>query len=425
MLYAGRRELGKNVPLLIDYFCRYKENNDSGLKLILIGSGAVNIPRKYKTEIIDLGFIPKQDKYDAYAAATVLCQPSINESFSIVIMESWLCGTPVLVHADCAVTKDHCIQSNGGLYFSNYEEFEECINFYLDNPELSNKLAENGKKYVKDNYNWAKIVERYKAFFSPSRYAIDSTVSKVTVSIIILHHSGEDYTINCIKSILSQTYHDFEIIVVASKDRRKIDENVSEFKNNSRIRFVLNDEDLGASWARNKGVDKSEGEYIVFLDNDTIVDKNWLKYLVEKLKSDAKIGTVTPKILSMDDPEVVLSCGGYINYQGYGADYGAYRIDKYYKPSHTSVFFSTSCCFIIRKELFFELGKFDEEVNFFGEDLDFTSRSSLIDLNNIIEPRSIIYHHRTKTDDDSLKIWQLDVQNRTKNTVEKIGGLKK
>ncbi|MCK4250663.1 glycosyltransferase family 4 protein, partial [candidate division WOR-3 bacterium] len=165
ILYAGRRELGKNVPLLIDYFCKYKENNDRNLKLILIGSGVVEIPRKYKTEIIDLGFIPKQDKYDAYAAATILCQPSVNESFSIVIMESWLCGTPVLVHADCAVTKYHCIQSNGGLYFSNYEAFEECIKFYIANPELSNKMAENGKTYVKDNYNWDKIVDMYKAFF--------------------------------------------------------------------------------------------------------------------------------------------------------------------------------------------------------------------------------------------------------------------
>jgi glycosyltransferase involved in cell wall biosynthesis len=164
MLYAGRRELGKNVPLLIDYFCRYKKNNNSDLKLVLIGSGAVNIPRKYKTELIDLGFIPKQDKYDAYAAATVLCQPSLNESFSIVIMETWLCCTPVLVHADCAVTKYHSIKSNGGLYFSNYEEFEECINFYLDNPELSNNMAENGKIYVKDNYNWDTIVDRYIAF---------------------------------------------------------------------------------------------------------------------------------------------------------------------------------------------------------------------------------------------------------------------
>jgi glycosyltransferase involved in cell wall biosynthesis len=165
ILYAGRRERGKNVPLLIDYFCKYKENTGNNLKLILIGSGVVEIPRKYKTEIIDLSFIPKQDKYDAYAAATVLCQPSVNESFSIVIMESWLCGTPVLVHADCAVTKDHCIKSNGGLYFSNYEEFEEGINFYLDNPELSNKMAENGRIYVEDNYDWNMIVDRYKAFF--------------------------------------------------------------------------------------------------------------------------------------------------------------------------------------------------------------------------------------------------------------------
>jgi glycosyltransferase involved in cell wall biosynthesis len=165
ILYAGRREVGKNVPMLIDYFYKYKEKNNNNLKLILIGSGEVSIPRGHKKNIVDLGFIPKQDKYDAYAASTVLCQPSINESFSIVIMESWLCGTPVLVHANCEVTRDHCIKSNGGLYFNNHEDFEECIKYYLQNPHAAKKMGDRGKSYVLENYSWDKVVKRFKNIF--------------------------------------------------------------------------------------------------------------------------------------------------------------------------------------------------------------------------------------------------------------------
>lgn len=164
LLYAGRREIGKNVPMLVDYFIKYKKENDNNLRLILIGNGEVNIPRSQNKNIIDLGFVPIQDKYDTYSAATVLCQPSVNESFSIVIMESWLCGTPVLVHANCEVTRDHCIKSNGGLYFNNYEEFKECINFYRMNPHLARKMGNNGRDYVINNYAWNKVVEKYKTF---------------------------------------------------------------------------------------------------------------------------------------------------------------------------------------------------------------------------------------------------------------------
>lgn len=164
ILYAGRKEVGKNVPLIIDYFCRYKKTSSSDLKLVLIGSGSVEIPSEFEEDIIDLGFIPLQDKYDAYAAATILCQPSINESFSIVIMESWLCNVPVLVNANCAVTKEHCVNSNGGLYFKDYYEFIECLEFYLENQEISKKMGENGMRYVLDNFSWNKIIQKYVHF---------------------------------------------------------------------------------------------------------------------------------------------------------------------------------------------------------------------------------------------------------------------
>lgn len=162
LLYAGRRDSGKNVSLLMEFFARYKESYDGDLKLVLIGKGELAIPKEYKHDILDLGFVPFQDKLDAYAASTLFCMPSTNESFSIVIMEAWLCGTPVLVHADCAVTKDHCIKSNGGLYFSNYDEFEGCLQYFQENPEKRDIMAHNGKKYVIDNYSWETVVEKYK-----------------------------------------------------------------------------------------------------------------------------------------------------------------------------------------------------------------------------------------------------------------------
>lgn len=164
ILYAGRKEAGKNVPLLIDFFSRYNKHRKNELKLVLIGSGTIKISSENKNDIIDLGFVPLQDKYDAYAAATFLCQPSLNESFSIVIMESWLCKSPVLVHGDCAVTKDHCIKCNGGLYFNDYYEFEGCLDFYLENPATRKTMAANGMSYVIENFSWDKIVEKYIEF---------------------------------------------------------------------------------------------------------------------------------------------------------------------------------------------------------------------------------------------------------------------
>jgi glycosyltransferase involved in cell wall biosynthesis len=161
LLYAGRRDSGKNVSLLMEYFARYKESCSGNLKLVLIGKGELTVPKEHMHDIIDLGFVPLEDKFDAYAAATLFCMPSTNESFSIVIMEAWLCGTPVLVHADCAVTKDHCIKSNGGLYFSDYDEFEECLKYFLTDPTKRDLIAKNGKEYVIRNYSWETVIRRY------------------------------------------------------------------------------------------------------------------------------------------------------------------------------------------------------------------------------------------------------------------------
>lgn len=166
VLYAGRKDVGKNVDTLLEYFNEYKKRNDNALKLVLIGGGELEIPAECKESVYDLGFVNTQDKYDAYAAATLLCQPSHNESFSLVIMESWLARQPVLVSGNCAVTKNFAIESNGGLWFDNYFEFEGAIDYLTNNRKIASEMGNNGRKYVMDNFAWNVIVEKYMDFFA-------------------------------------------------------------------------------------------------------------------------------------------------------------------------------------------------------------------------------------------------------------------
>ena len=166
VLYAGRKDAGKNVDVLVNYFAEYRRRHTTDLKLVLIGGGKVAIPSAQKEFILDLGFLPVQDKYDAYRAASVFCNPSPHESFSIVIMESWLAGRPVLVSDDCAVTKNFVKKAMGGLYFQNYHEFEGALQYLLDHPVTAAQMGENGKEFVKANFSWDVIVKKYMDYFA-------------------------------------------------------------------------------------------------------------------------------------------------------------------------------------------------------------------------------------------------------------------
>ncbi len=165
LLYAGRKDAGKNVPLLLQYVSEYRKRHDTELQLVLIGGGSLDIPADIRGAVHDLGFVDAQDKYDACAAAELLCQPSKNESFSLVIMESWLCGRPVLVHDACAVTKNFAQESNGGLYFADYFEFEGCVDYILTHPDIARRMGENGGAYVREHFDWGVITQKYLEFF--------------------------------------------------------------------------------------------------------------------------------------------------------------------------------------------------------------------------------------------------------------------
>jgi glycosyltransferase involved in cell wall biosynthesis len=87
-------------------------------------------------------------------------QLSLNESFSYVLMESWLAGTPVVVHADCAVTRAHCEESGGGLWVREAETFAEALDRLRGDAGLGHRLAAAGGRYVRTHYSWPAVLQR-------------------------------------------------------------------------------------------------------------------------------------------------------------------------------------------------------------------------------------------------------------------------
>lgn len=168
ILYAGRKDEGKNVPMLIDYFVHYRAQGEArnDLKLVLIGGGSSHVPRSMDTHVIDLGFVSRQDLLDAFAATQATCQPSTNESFSLVLMESLLAGTPVLVHAHCPVTVELCQRSNCGLYFADRDEFAACLDFLAGHPATAARMGQNGRHFVIQEYSWDRVLARYLDLFA-------------------------------------------------------------------------------------------------------------------------------------------------------------------------------------------------------------------------------------------------------------------
>ena len=161
VLYSGRREPLKGTPLLVDYMNAFRARTDHDVKLVFTGSGRVEIPTSLAPHVIDVGFVSEEEKHEAMAGALTFCHPSVNESLGIVLLESWLAGTPGLVHAGSEVLAYQCRTSNGGLWFRVYPEFEMELRLLIENDDLRRALGENGRRYVLEEYSWDAVQRRF------------------------------------------------------------------------------------------------------------------------------------------------------------------------------------------------------------------------------------------------------------------------
>ncbi len=195
------------------------------------------------------------------------------------------------------------------------------------------------------------------------------SIATPLVSVIILNYNGKNYLQNCLKSVLDNSYTNFEVILVdnASTDSSLKDAQAA-FGADPRLRIVVNNRNLGFSGGNNVGFRYCCGEYVVFLNNDTQVEGDWLIQLVTAMQSDPTIGLAQSKIINMHNQEI----------QNAGWLFSNFLVRKYalgekkprqvtFKPIY-EVSVASGASMIAPKALIEEVGLFEPQIPFFYDD---------------------------------------------------------
>jgi len=173
-VYVGRIDQNKGCNELFEFFQGYLNDPAGKLSLVLIGHSLLPIPEHPR--IRHLGFLDDTDKFDAMAAADLLIMPSYYESLSMVTLETWALGRPVLANGKCDVLKGQCIRSNAGLYYETYGEFVGALEAIEQNRWLAGTLGRSGRQFFRDHYDWPVIERKYLEMFERLKTGAAATV---------------------------------------------------------------------------------------------------------------------------------------------------------------------------------------------------------------------------------------------------------
>ncbi|MGH9028534.1 MAG: glycosyltransferase family 4 protein [Acidimicrobiales bacterium] len=162
LLYVGRVDGFKGTTMLGAYFAAYKDRHPGPLALVIAGPVTAQPPAH--RDVVVTGPVTDADKWELMRGATAFIHPSPHESFSIVLMEAWSCGLPVVVNARCDATREHVESSGGGMSFGSYAQLEVVLDRIAGDPGLRRLLGERGKTFVEANFRWPTIIDRYGRF---------------------------------------------------------------------------------------------------------------------------------------------------------------------------------------------------------------------------------------------------------------------
>jgi len=160
LLYVGRIDRNKGCDTLFDHFRTFARTAVRPSTLVLIGSAVIPVPDHPRVR--HLGFVSDADKFDAIAGAAVLVMPSPFESLSIVVLEAWAQGRPVIVNGHCEVLVGQCLRAGGGLYYRNGDEFAEALHLLLEDQTLADRLGRSGQTFCRREYAWPVIETKYR-----------------------------------------------------------------------------------------------------------------------------------------------------------------------------------------------------------------------------------------------------------------------
>jgi len=156
VLYVGRIDKNKGCVTLFAYWKKFLEETGLEVDLVLAGQPVIPVPDHPRIKLV--GFITEEEKVAALKQCALLVMPSPYESLSVITLEAWKLGVPVLANARCRVLMGQCLRSNGGFFFHGYAEFAEALDILLERPDVGRALGAQGKAYVETEYAWERVL---------------------------------------------------------------------------------------------------------------------------------------------------------------------------------------------------------------------------------------------------------------------------
>jgi GT2 family glycosyltransferase len=209
------------------------------------------------------------------------------------------------------------------------------------------------------------------------------------ISIVILNYNAGNLLIDCVDSIQKSNYKNYEIIVVDNISKDNSQKKCKEkFPN---IKLIENSENLGYCEGNNVGLRVANGEFVVILNPDTIVDPFWLSELLQAYRKNGD-GIYQPKFLASTDHSMLLSTGNMIQIFGFGYSRSKGDLDKGQYEKFEKIDFASGTCIFTSKKIIEEIGLFESFLFAFHDDFELCWRGALIGINSFYVPSAIVYH---------------------------------
>ncbi len=223
-----------------------------------------------------------------------------------------------------------------------------------------------------------------------------------SVDVIIPHYSGSEKFHKCLESLFKTDYDNFRVVVI---DNDCKDDSISSAKERFPDIVVLRlEENRGFAGGCNAGVNYSDREFIALLNDDTVVERDWLKYLVERISSDDNIAVVQPKLLWIKERnkfDYAGGMGGLMDMFGYPFCYGrifeTIETDEGQYDWVDDIFWASGTASLFRRKLFIEAGMLDEKFFAHQEEIDLNWRLRLMGYSIKAVSSAIVYHYAGAT----------------------------
>jgi len=225
----------------------------------------------------------------------------------------------------------------------------------------------------------------------PSPGLAPHTSADVKLAVVVLNFNGAPFLGACLSSLTQSSYKDFDTYLV---DNRSRDASVDMVRRTfPGVKIIVNEGNLGFAAAYDRVFRALAYDYIVLLNNDTVVDEDWLWSLLETAEASPRTAACTSRVLLMEDPRIVDHAGGVFSVIGSGLEFGKWSHDLCSGGEPFEVGFGTGCSLLVRREAYLKVGGFDPCYVFYHEDVDLCWKFRMFGFSVMYVPESIVYHH--------------------------------